>query len=86
MGWWDSHLHAFRVANPSHGDRDLIGIPDEDRFEGEPKQKYPRCLAGERKCPPEDCGGPWGYENMLKILADSDHEEHDGMLTWVGGS
>jgi hypothetical protein len=39
MGWWDSHLHAFRVANPSHGEEDLIGIPDEDRFEGDPEHE-----------------------------------------------
>lgn len=37
MGWWDSHLHAFRVANPSHGEEDLIGIPDQDRFVGDPE-------------------------------------------------
>ena len=52
----------------------------------EPKTKYPRCIDGERACPPEDCGGPWGYENMLKILADPEHEEHEQTVTWLGGS
>lgn len=37
--------------------------------------KYPLCTAGERACPPEDCGGVWGYEELLKILADSDQDE-----------
>jgi hypothetical protein len=47
---------------------------------------YPRCLAGERACPPEDCGGVWGYELFLKAIRDPEHEEHHSYLEWVGGS
>ena len=53
-----------------------------------PREKeidYPRCIKGKRACPPEDCGGPWGYKDFLKILKDPKHEEHDEMLEWVGG-
>lgn len=50
-----------------------------------PKAKYPRCLDGARKCPPEDCGGVPGYEEMLTALRDPTHEEHENMLQWVGG-
>jgi hypothetical protein len=48
--------------------------------------KYPACIGGRRACPPEDCGGPWGYQECLAAIADPDHEEHESMLTWVGGS
>jgi hypothetical protein len=45
----------------------------------------PLCLAGENACPPEDVGGPHGYEEFLKILADRGHEQHEDMLRWTGG-
>jgi len=47
--------------------------------------KYPICVDGERACPPEDCGGPSGYEDFLNIIMDPSHKEHDSMLTWAGG-
>lgn len=41
------------------------------------------CLAGENSCPPEDCGGLWGYYNMLEILKDTDHEEYEEYIDWL---
>lgn len=46
--------------------------------------KYPVCVAGERRCPPEDCGGPWGYEDILKIIQDPEHEEYEEQIEWLG--
>jgi hypothetical protein len=46
---------------------------------------YPRCLAGARACPPEDCGGLGGYARFLEAIRDPDHEEHEELLRWVGG-
>ena len=40
---------------------------------------------GQRNCPPEDCGGPWGYAELLEILADPAHPQHGEQLEWVGG-
>jgi hypothetical protein len=45
---------------------------------------YPTCVAGKRTCPPEDCGGPWGYEELLQILADPAHPERAERLEWLG--
>jgi hypothetical protein len=47
--------------------------------------KYPACIAGERACPPEDCGGLPGYEHLLDVLADAKHEEHKEMIAWLKG-
>jgi hypothetical protein len=49
-------------------------------------ETYPHCVAGARACPPEDCGGVWGYANLLAALADPAHPEHGALLEWVGGS
>jgi hypothetical protein len=46
---------------------------------------YPVCLTGKRACPPEDCGGPPGYENLLEILKDPSHPEHEDMFDWLPG-
>jgi hypothetical protein len=52
----------------------------------EPGVRYPRCVSGQGACPPEDVGGPWGYEEFQTVLADPSHPEHDERLEWVGGS
>jgi len=44
------------------------------------------CKGGERCCPPEDCGGPIGYQELLKVLQDPRHPDYEEMLEWVGGS
>jgi hypothetical protein len=48
-------------------------------------QKYPKCIAGARACPPEDCGGIHGYYQVLDVLANPNDEEHESMLEWLGG-
>lgn len=50
-----------------------------------PKAKYPICSDGAGACPPEDCGGVPGYEEMLRVLRDPTHEEHETTVQWVGG-
>jgi hypothetical protein len=48
------------------------------------KAKYPTCLGGKRSCPPEDCGGPWGYMGLLDVLQDPDHPEYEDSMAWLG--
>lgn len=48
--------------------------------------RYPVCLAGERACPPEDCGGVWGYADLLEIIRAPHDERHEEMMEWLGGS
>jgi len=44
----------------------------------------PICSAGKRRCPPEDCGGPWGYLELLDVLADPAHPEDVERSEWLG--
>ena len=43
------------------------------------------CLDGANACPPEDCGGPHGYRDLVEALADPTHPEHRDLLDWIGG-
>ncbi len=47
---------------------------------------YPLCLAGLCACPPEDCGGIWGYGELLEVLQDPEHPEYSEKLEWLGDS
>jgi hypothetical protein len=51
----------------------------------EPGVSYPRCIAGKRSGPPEDCGGIWGYADFVEAIRDPAHPEHDELLEWAGG-
>ena len=42
------------------------------------------CTGGARACPPEDCGSYPGYEELLKVLRNPKHPEHESMRDWAG--
>jgi hypothetical protein len=59
-------------------------IEIEKMLDAEPGVEYSRCIAGERACPPEDCGGPRGYADLLEALNDPKHERHAELKEWLG--
>jgi hypothetical protein len=53
-----------------------------------PAQKgvvYPRCTDGANACPPEDCGGIWGFDEFKEAMADPGHPDHADLKEWYGG-
>ena len=58
----------------------------EKSINGDKTSSKPKCLAGKRACPPEDCGGIYGYYELLEIIKDPGHPEHENMIEWLGGN
>jgi hypothetical protein len=66
------------------GDNWAHSVVLEDIVPIEPDTKYPRVLDGARACPPEDSGGPYGYADLVEILAKPRHKEYRQMREWAG--
>ena len=67
------------------GDSWIHELVVEDISKRELGKRYPTCLTGKRACPPEDCGGTYGYAELLKMISDPEHEQYLDMMTWLGG-
>lgn len=97
LGYEDSTTTLVSEIIPTSGKRFRFiyeydfgdGWEHEVLCEGCPKaeadRKYPLCLQGKRACPPEDCGGVWGYADFLEAIRNKNHEQHEDMLEWIGG-
>lgn len=66
------------------GDHWLHNVVVESISPAHPDTTYPRFVDGRGACPPEDVGGPPGYESFVAINADQSHPEHARMREWVG--
>jgi len=53
-------------------------------LEADPAMEYPVCIGGKNSCPPEDCGGVYGYEHLLEVIKNPKSPEYDDMIDWVG--
>lgn len=65
----DDWLHKLAVTD----------VRDHTRFD-----TYQKCLGGARACPPEDCGGIPGFQQLCLALRDETHEDHASAKEWTG--
>lgn len=92
---WQVHVSSYFGSRPYHAIPALYAYDFGDDWEhllvyeglesAEPALKYPRCVGGARRCPPEDCGGVHGYAEFLVAISDPKNPEHACMIEWVGG-
>jgi hypothetical protein len=78
----EKHRFIYVYDYGDHWEHDIVV---EKILPREGEMAHPICLAGRRACPPEDCGGPWGYGGMLQALSDPSHPEHETYTEWLGG-
>ena len=78
-GAWFVYVYDF-------GDNWTHEIIVEEISAADPSLAAPICLAGERACPPEDVGGPGGYDELLRVLRNPRHPEFKHLRAWAGES
>ncbi|HWQ48066.1 MAG TPA: plasmid pRiA4b ORF-3 family protein [Methanosarcina sp.] len=76
--------NKFALYRYDFGDNWEIKVKLEEILPKKQGAKYPVCIAGKRAAVPEDIGGIWGYEEMLEILKDPEHEEYEHTVAWLG--
>ena len=59
-------------------------IEIEGTLQAQPGVAYPILVAGERRGPPEDCGGPFGFMAFLDAMSDPGHQDHEDLMDWYG--
>jgi hypothetical protein len=59
-------------------------ITVEKIFNAKEEPEHPVCIGGERGCPPDDCGGISRYQDMLNVLADEKHPDHNNIKKQLG--
>ena len=79
------HEKASLIYEYDFGDSWAHEVVVEKILPADPKKKYAVCLDGKNACPPEDCGGVWGYYELLKAVKNPKHKEHRATLDWLGG-
>ena len=48
------------------------------------RKKYPSCVAGNFACPPEDCGGIYGFRHLLEVMKKQRSREYHETVKWLG--
>jgi hypothetical protein len=82
---WISDSHTWRACYEyDFGDGWMHDIVLESQSDAEPGVTYPRCIDGDRACPPEDVGGAWGFVDYVKAITDPEDDQHEDLLEWGG--
>lgn len=68
------------------GDEWVHGLAIEQALTPEAGTEYPVLVDGARRAPPEDIGGPPGFEAFLEAVSDPNHPDRDEFLEWYGGN
>ena len=94
MGWIDERKGRVSQLLPGagakaeylydFGDDWLHEIVVEQVLPVDPRRAYPVCLEGKGAGPPEDCGGPHGFENIREALSDPKHPQYWDMKLFYG--
>jgi hypothetical protein len=75
---------AKMIYTYDFGDSWEHSIVLEKRLPADPNSTYPACTDGKLACPPEDCGGVWGFYELQEALADPRHPRHEEFVDWIG--
>jgi hypothetical protein len=91
MASWETPLKDWFLEAPGQcvyvydfGDDWIHRVTLGSRRPEESRGRYPRCTGGERRGPPEDVGGPYGYLQFLEALSNPRHEDHRMYKEWIG--
>lgn len=79
LGEGDAFLYDYDFGDDWYHECKIEKVVAAERGAG-----YPRCLAGRRACPPEDCGGIHGYDAMLSALRSRSHPDRAHWVEWIG--
>jgi Plasmid pRiA4b ORF-3-like protein. len=90
LAGWETRLADWHPGAPMQyqywydfGDDWLHTITLEKMSRAEPGMRYPRCTAGERRCPPEDVGGAHGYAEFLASLRSARTRRRQEVEAWI---
>lgn len=76
----DQFLYAYDFGDNW---RHLITVEKVRKDSGRSDLDFPACVDGQRACPPEDCGGPYSYDDFVEALTNTEHPEHRDTKQWA---